>query len=172
MYDKRAGHRRRAVITVAAGAALLAMAAQAQAHAIVSPAVAKTTALQQFTLSVPTEKDKLTTTKIVLHVAPGFAIDSYEPEPGWTRSTVQTGSGKNATDSQVTWTVGHVPTGEDSVFRFNASAPSSKTYMFKVTQTYSDGSVVEWSDPSENADHPEGSVLDPDGRAQRIGVGE
>jgi uncharacterized protein YcnI len=154
MHQKHAGTSRLAVVTVTAGATLLLSVAQAHAHAIISPAVAKTTAMQQFTLSVPTEKDKLTTTKIVLDVAPGFAIDSYEAEPGWTRSTVQSGSGKSAVDSKVTWTGGHVPTGEDAVFRFNATAPSSKKYMFKVTQTYSDGSVVEWSDPSESTDHP------------------
>jgi hypothetical protein len=46
-----------------------------------------------------------------------------------------------------------VPTGEDSVFQFLASPDSSKTYTFKVRQTYSDGSVVDWSGP-ESSDTP------------------
>ena len=40
----------------------------ASAHAIMSPAVAKANALQQFTLSVPTEESGQTTTKIELTV--------------------------------------------------------------------------------------------------------
>jgi len=56
----------------------LATAAAASAHAIVSPAVALDKKLQQFTLSVPTEKEGLTTTAIELTLPKGFAIDSYE----------------------------------------------------------------------------------------------
>jgi uncharacterized protein YcnI len=122
----------------------LATAAAASAHAIVSPAVALDKKLQQFTLSVPTEKEKLTTTEIELTVPSGFAIDSFEPSPGWKRA---------ANSSTITWTGGHVPTEEDAVFRFNASTSGAKTYTFDVRQTYSDGSVVEWNGP-ESADTP------------------
>ena len=58
-----------------AGIAALAVAAAASAHAIVSPAVALDKKLQQFTLSVPTEKEGLTTTEVELTVPSGFAID-------------------------------------------------------------------------------------------------
>src|ERR1700737_3465526 len=44
----------------------LAFAAQAAAHARVSPAVSLSGKLQLYSLAVPTEKDKLFTTKIVL----------------------------------------------------------------------------------------------------------
>ena len=54
---------------------------------------------------------------------------------------------------KVTWSGGSVPTGEDSVFQFLASPDSSKTYTFTVRQTYSDGSVVDWSGP-ESSDTP------------------
>ena len=47
---------------------------------------------------------------------------------------------------------GEVP-GEDAVFRFNASVASSRTYTFTIRQTYSDGSVVDWSGP-ESSDTP------------------
>ena len=40
-----------------------------------------------------------------------------------------------------------------AVFQFLASADSAKTYSFKVRQTYSDGSVVDWSGP-ESSDAP------------------
>ena len=54
---------------------------------------------------------------------------------------------------QVTWSGGRVPTDEDAVFRFNGSMSSSKTYTFKVRQTYSSGKVVDWSG-SESSDTP------------------
>ena len=137
-----------------AGIAALAVAAAASAHAIVSPAVALDKKLQQFTLSVPTEKEGLTTTEIELTVPPGFAIDSFEPAPaGWKQQVQSTGSGESAIVQKVTWTGGRVPTDEDAVFRFNASTSGAKSYTFDVRQTYSDGSVVEWTGP-ESSDTP------------------
>jgi uncharacterized protein YcnI len=127
--------------------AALATAAVASAHAIVSPAIALDKKLQQFTLSVPTEKDNLFTTEIELTLPKGFAIDSYAPST-WKR-TVQ--------GSTVTWSGGHVPTEEDAVFQFNASTSGAKTYVFDVRQTYSDGSVVDWNGP-ETADAPAPTV--------------
>jgi hypothetical protein len=53
----------------------------------------------------------------------------------------------------VIWTGGAVPTGQDAVFRFNASTSGSKTYTFDVRQTYSDGSLVDWNG-SESSDNP------------------
>jgi uncharacterized protein YcnI len=123
----------------------LAFAAQASAHARVSPAVSLSGKLQLYSLAVPTEKNGLFTTRIVLTLPNGFSIDSFAPPPaGWH----QTASG-----SQVTWTGGHVPTGEDSLFQFLAQGASAKTYTFQVEQTYSDGSIVNWSGP-ESSDHP------------------
>jgi uncharacterized protein YcnI len=146
--------RKLVVATGLAGVIALAVAAVASAHAIVSPAVIKTGALQQLTLSVPTEKEGLTTNKVELTVPSGFAIDSFEPSPpGWRRVTQSTGSGEEAVVTRATWSGGRVPTGEDAVFRFNASADSSKTYVFSVRQTYSDGSVVDWNGP-ESSDDP------------------
>ena len=134
--------------------AALATAAAASAHAIMSPAVALDKKLQQFTLSVPTEKANVTTSEIELTVPAGFSIDSFEPPPtGWTMHIQATGSGDSAVVQKVTWTGGHVPTDEDAVFRFNASTSGAKTYTFDVQQTYSDGSVVDWNGP-ETADTP------------------
>ncbi len=143
-----------AIATVAA----LVVAAGASAHAIVSPPVAKAKVLQQFTLSVPTEKEGATTTTIELTVPAGFAIDSFEPvSDGWKQQVQATGSGEEAVVQKVTWTGGSVPTGEDSVFRFNASTDATKTYTFDVRQTYSDGTVVDWNGP-ETSDNPAPTV--------------
>jgi uncharacterized protein YcnI len=141
-----------AVVLAAIGA--LALAAGASAHAIVSPAVAQAKKIEWFTLSVPTEKEGKTTTRIELTVPSGFAIDSLEPPPsGWKQQVQSTGSGEEAVVQRVTWTGGNVPTGQDSVFHFNASTSGAKTYTFAVRQTYSDGTVVDWSGP-ESSDTP------------------
>ena len=149
--------RRLPILALATAAALVAVAG-ASAHAIVSPPVAKAKTLQQFTLSVPTEKDKLTTSTIELTVPNGFAIDSFEPAPsGWKQQVQTTGSGDSAVVQKVVWTGGTTPTGIDSVFRFNASTDAATTYTFDVRQTYSDGSVVDWNGP-ESADAPAPTV--------------
>jgi uncharacterized protein YcnI len=141
------------LVAAAAAALALVLADAAFAHAIMSPPVAKAKVLQQFTLSVPTEEEGATTTTIELTVPSGFSIDSFEAEPGWKRTEQATGSGETKTIQQVTWSGGRVPTDEDSVFRFNGSMNSSKTYTFKVRQTYSNGKVVDWTG-SESSDTP------------------
>ena len=136
-----------------AGAAALLVPAIASAHARVSPAVSLKGQLQLYSLAVPTEKENAFTTKIVMTVPNGFSIDSFAPSPGWQRRLQQTGSGDGAVIQQVTWTGGHVPTGEDSVFEFLAQPASSQTYKFTVQQTYSDGSIVNWNG-SESSESP------------------
>jgi len=145
--------RARALAGAAVAAASLTVVSSAWAHAEISPPETKSKTLQLFTLAVPTEKEGPTTTKIELTLPSGFGIDSFVSETAWKRQLQQTGSGENAVIQKVTWTGGKVPTGEDSVFQFLASPDSSKTYTFAVRQTYSDGSVVDWSGP-ESSDTP------------------
>jgi uncharacterized protein YcnI len=135
------------------GAVTLLVPAAASAHARISPAVSVKGELQLYSLAVPTEKENAVTTKIVLTVPNGFSIDSFAPSPGWTRVLQQTGSGDTAVIQKVTWTGGHIPTGEDSLFQFLAQPASSQTYKFAVQQTYSDGSIVNWTG-SESSESP------------------
>jgi len=145
--------RARALVGAAVAAVGLTVVSSAWAHAEISPPVTTSKTLQLFTLAVPTEKEGLTTTKIEMTPPSGFGIDSFVPTTGWKRQLQQTGSGENAVIQKVTWTGGNVPTEEDSVFQFLASPDSNKTYTFAVRQTYSDGSVVDWSGP-ESSDTP------------------
>jgi uncharacterized protein YcnI len=147
----------RAFAVVAVAAVALVAAASASAHAHISPPVALAKAGQLFTLDVPTEKEGATTTKIVLTVPSGFSIDSFVDAPGWKRQTQTTGSGEDTVIQSVTWSGGKVPTDEISHFAFLGSAGSSKTYAFSVEQSYSDGSVVNWSGP-ESSDTPAPTV--------------
>jgi uncharacterized protein YcnI len=143
--------RSRVRVFVLAGVAALVVAAAASAHARMSPSVSLANELQLYSLAVPTEKANLTTTKIVLTVPQGFSIDSFAPSPGWTRVLQQTGSGDSAVIQKVTWTGGNVPTEEDSLFQFLAQPSKSGTYTFDVQQTYSDGSIVDWSGSESSA---------------------
>jgi uncharacterized protein YcnI len=136
------------VIALALGGVLAGVAA---AHARVSPAVSTAGELQLYSLAVPTEKDRVKTVKIVLTVPTGFSIDSFAPSPGWRRVLEQKGSGDSAIVQKVTWTGGHVPTGEDSLFQFLAEAAKPGTLTFNVEQTYTDGSIVNWT----GSDHSE-----------------
>jgi uncharacterized protein YcnI len=132
----------------------LDVVASASAHAEISPDVVKAKALQLFSLAVPTEKSNAKTTEVEMTPPSGFSIDSFAPSPpGWKRSVQSSGSGDQAVVQKVTWTGGDVPTGEDAFFQFLASTAKAKSYTFKVRQTYSDGSIVDWSGP-ESSDSP------------------
>jgi uncharacterized protein YcnI len=152
--------RRRLPLVLAPVAALALLAAEsAGAHAHISPPVGLARSGELYSLAVPTEKEGVTTTKIALTVPQGFSIDSFVPAAGWKRETQQTGSGESTVIQKVTWsaTAGGVPTEEDALFQFLGRAGAAKTYTFAVQQTYSDGSVVDWSGP-ETSDTPSPTV--------------
>ena len=141
-----------AVLLMAATGGLV-LAGSAFAHAHVSPPVVVAKEGQVFTLAVPTEEENAATTKIELTPPAGFSIDSFAAAPGWKREVQSTGSGEETTIQKVTWSGGNVPHEEASMFQFLASTDAAKTYSFTVRQTYSDGTVVDWSGP-ESSDTP------------------
>jgi uncharacterized protein YcnI len=145
--------RTRIAVLLFAASGGLAFAGSAFAHAELSPPVVVAKAGQVFTLAVPTEEENAATTKIELTPPAGFAIDSFAPAPGWKREVQSTRSGEQTTIQKVTWLGGNVPHEEASMFQFLASTDAAKTYSFKVRQTYSDGTVVDWSGP-ESSDTP------------------
>jgi len=155
MSLKRAGGRL-GVLLGATGCAL-AVTTAAFAHAEISPPVALAKKGQLFSLAVPTEEEDATTTKVELTPPQGFAIDSFVPARGWKRDVQSTGSGEETVVTKVTWSGGKVPAEEDALFQFLGSTDASKTYSFKVRQTYSDGTVVDWSGP-ESSDTPAPTV--------------
>lgn len=143
---------RLAFALAAAVAAALAAASVASAHARLSPSVSLSGELELYSLAVPTEKEGVTTTQVVLTVPKGFSIDSFVPSPGWRRVEQSKGAGEGAVIQKVTWTGGHVPTGDDALFQFLGEASKPGSYTFQVQQTYSDGSIVNWSGPESAAD--------------------
>ena len=140
------------VLTLCAVGALT-IASTAFAHAGISPPVVAANKGQEFTITVPTEEEGLTTTTVEVTPPDGFTVFGFAPSPGWKRTVQQTGSGEDAVVQKVTWSGGAVPTGEYGAFHFTGMANSSGTLEWKVRQTYSDGKVVDWSGP-EGADEP------------------
>lgn len=146
-----------AVALVTMLAVALAGASAAWAHARLSPAVSLSGELQLYSLTVPTEKEGAATTQVVLTVPKGFSIDSFVPAPGWRRVEQSRGAGADTVIQKVTWKGGRVPAGEDALFQFLGEASGPGAYAFQVEQTYSDGSVVDWSGP-ESAEDPAPSI--------------
>jgi uncharacterized protein YcnI len=134
----------------AAIAAALITAGSAFAHARVLPAEALAGGTP-FTLSVPNEKEGAKTTKVVLTVPEGFNIGLFADSPGWTRDVQTTGTGEDTRVEKVTWTSTE-GTDEGVLIEFTARGDAG-SYTIPVEQTYSDGSVVDWSGPPD-ADEP------------------
>lgn len=141
----------------AAAVAALVFVPSAFGHAHVTPPIVSKKDSNLFALAVPTEKESLKTTAVELTVPDGFRIDSFMQTPGWQRQAETEGSGEEAVVKSVRWTGGSIPTGEAAVFQFLGAADSAKTYTFGVRQSYSDGSVVDWSGP-ESSDTPAPTV--------------
>ena len=88
-------------------------------------------------------------------VPSGFGIDSFvRPRRAGPSSVQQTGSGDSAVDHE-----GHLDRRQDADRRGLAvpvprpARRRAKTYTFRVSQTYSDGSIVNWAGP-ESSDAP------------------
>jgi uncharacterized protein YcnI len=136
--------RRTAGVLVTAIGLSGAFAAQAGAHAHVSPSVVQKGRSETFTVVVPTE-GTANTASVEVTVPEGFQIGSFEAAPGWKRSVKATGEGDEAIVSKVTWTGGKVPEPEAAYLRFQGEATKSGDYAFQVRQTYSDGKVEDWT---------------------------
>ncbi len=159
MHLQLTGRQRLPLLLAPVAAAALIAVASASAHARISPPVGLAKFGELYSLAVPTEKEGVTTTKVALTVPQGFSIDSFVPAAGWKRDVQQSGSGESAVIQKVTWTAtnvepgGGVATGEDALFQFLGQASAAKNYTFSVEQSYSDGSIVDWSGP-ESSDTP------------------
>lgn len=136
---------------------LFALPGVAFAHVTVSPERAQPGAIKEFTAVVPTEKD-VPTTGVRLEVPEGFEVVGVgSPGGGW-RGVVENGavawSGGEigAGNMEITSPEGEViPMGESEEFTFKARTPQEPgSYAWPTTQTYDDGSAVEWSGPTDS----------------------
>ncbi|MHA0040368.1 DUF1775 domain-containing protein [Deinococcus sp. PEB2-63] len=97
---------------------------------------------ETYRLNVPTEKE-IATTQIRLVVPAGVVISRFQVTPGFTRTVKRDAAGLV---TEVVWK-GRVAPMEYARFFFQARNPAAAgEVVWKIYQTYSDGSVVAWDD--------------------------
>ena len=121
--------------------AMLAVAAPAHAHVVVSPEEVTAGEYETLTVSVPTEKE-IPTTEIRVEVPEGFLLSGVQPVPGWEHAFEE----DRGVVTAVTFSGGEIRPREFQQFLVQAQAPEEPGgYPWKAAQTYEDGSVVEWT---------------------------
>jgi periplasmic copper chaperone A len=151
---------KRTLVVVAAFAAVFAVALPASAHVTVTaPGATRGGSDQEITFRVPVEKNANTVKlAVALPTTTPFASVDVKPIPGWTHvektvklaTPIKTDDG-NITEavSQITWTAAAgqgLKPGEYGDFTFIAGMlPDTPSVVFGAIQTYSDGSVVQWT---------------------------
>ena len=161
-------------VALATGVAVIGFAGAAAAHVTVNPDQATQGGFTRVAFRVPTESDTASTTKLDVFLPTDQPVASVStmPVPGW---TVQVTTSKLATPltdddgnkvteavSQLTWTASPDAATKPGQFQeFPVSLgplPKTGQLVFKVLQTYSDGTVVRWIDPvvagQAEPDHP------------------
>ena len=92
---------------------------------------------------MPNEEENASTTQIQMTVPSGFDLGNIAPVAGWTATV---------SGNTVTWK-GKLDGEELALLPFTGSSKNEGDYAFKVRQTYSDGSVVDWAG-TEDSDTP------------------
>jgi LPXTG-motif cell wall-anchored protein len=144
--------------------AMLALADPAAAHVVVSPEEVTAGDYETLTVSVPTEKE-IPTTEIRVEVPEGFLLSGVQPVPGWEHDFEE----DRGIVTAVTFSGGEIRPREFQQFLVQAQAPEEPGgYPWKATQTYKDGSVVEWTgapDSEAPASVVEVASVGPEGEA-------
>ena len=148
-----------AVSAIVAGAALaLAVPLGASAHVTIGTDQADPGSYPVIDFKVPTESATATTAAIDITLPQDtpFGYVAYVPVAGWDVQLV-----RETADSAVThviWTAqpGHEITAEQyGIFPvLLGGVPDTGSVILAVSQTYSDGSVVDWADTGADAEHP------------------
>jgi len=159
-----------ALVALGAGV-LLALAAplSASAHVTVSPGQAEPGSFSLITLKVPNESATESTVRVELTIpeATPFGFVSYVPVPGWTTELVTTqlpepletphGEITEAVTT-VIWTAqpgSEIADGQMQLFPLSVGpVPDTGSIVLPADQTYSDGTVVSWSEEGEDAEYP------------------
>lgn len=104
---------------------------------------------ETYVLQVPSEK-ATATTEVRLLVPAGLAVSRFQVMSGFTRSVKKNDAGLL---TEIVWR-GRIAPDEYARFYFQAKNPASAAdLVWKVYQTYADGSVVAWDDSDPDA-HP------------------
>jgi uncharacterized protein YcnI len=136
----------------------------ASAHVTVNPNTAVAGSYTKLTFRVPNESAKASTVKVTVNFPMDhpFASVSVKKEPGWTakvttsKLTTPVSDDDNATITQavssITWTAdasGKIALGEFAEFDVSVGpVPMVPSVAFQAIQSYDDGSVVKWDEPT------------------------
>jgi uncharacterized protein YcnI len=155
-----------------AGVAILVAAPMASAHVEVSPEEATRGGFAELTFRVPNEMDNANTTQIQVAMPENNPIAgvSVKPVPGWTykvdmkklSTPIKNDDGDEVGEvvGSITWSGGAIRPGEYQDFDVSVGPlPETDSVTFPAIQTYSNGQVVRWIDPSvEGQPEPEHPV--------------
>jgi uncharacterized protein YcnI len=147
-------------------ALVLAPALGASAHVAITPNSAEPGASVEVDFRVPNESAEASTVSVSVALPQDtpFTSVSYQPVPGWT-ATIATSTlpepvtmgGNTITEAptNITWTATDgigLTSGQYERFVATLSpVPDTGYVLFPVTQTYSDGTVAEWTASAEDA---------------------
>ena len=151
-------------VTTLAALGLTLGAGIASAHVTVNPNTAVAGSYTKLTFRVPNESAKADTVKITVNFPMDhpFASVSVKKELGWTAVATTTKLSTPISDddnasitqavSSITWTAdasGRIALGEFAEFDVSVGpVPKVASVAFTAIQTYSDGSVVKWDEPT------------------------
>lgn len=136
-------------LTVLSVLLTLGVAGVAWAHVTVSPEEVSPGDFETLTLNVPTEKE-IPTTEVRVEVPEDFTVSGVQPVPGWEHEFEEQGGVTRA----IVWSGGEIGAREFQQFLISAQTPEEAgEYAWPATQTYQDGSVVEWTGPPDS-DNP------------------
>ncbi len=123
----------------------------ALAHVVVKPNTAGLAAFQSFAVGVPNEKD-VPTVAVRLVIPEGLKHVTPNVKPGWKIDVKKSGTGEDASVTEISWTGGSIPAGQRDEFAFSAQVPATETSInWKAYQTYAGNLVVSWDQaPVEN----------------------
>ena len=171
---RRRTARRLAAAAAGAAALVVATALPASAHVTVSSTDAAPGGFGKIVVRVPTESATASTTRLTVQLPTStpFATVSSEPVPGWRVTTTERTLSKPVTNDDgfrltkvvgtVTWTAtgaGLAP-GQFQEFALSVGPFPDKAgpVSLPAIQTYSDGTVVRWDEPTpiggKEPDHP------------------
>jgi uncharacterized protein YcnI len=152
------------------GAAALLAPASAQAHISLHPNTIPAGAFATLDVRVPGEQEGAYVERVDVLFPAGFTGVDYENVPGWSVRVIeaklatpitQDGETIDTEVSQIVWTwsgpSARVEDGQFINFPLSLAIPeddAGRALEFRTVQTYSNGQVVHWIDPSLTAEHP------------------
>ena len=137
------------ILAALASAALLAGAPVASAHVHVDADGAVPGEWAMLTFRVPNESESGALTSEFSVTLPAGTSAMTETMPGWTVKLDRDVAA--GTVRSVTWTAGAgaaIAPDQFGLFRVSLTLPKDKSVSFPATQTYSDGKVVRWDQPT------------------------